>query len=279
MNSKHLNNRFDFASYDIASEAVEIKRDHGIRVKRMNVSGLNIEQLDILNPDNIYNKRVGRYSLIDNSKDMSIESLKEAFKTALNSFIKKWHLKKSSALLLGIGNKNYAPDALGPEVSSRINASLDKKRKKILSLSPGVFAQTGIDCASLAKAVIKEEDIDYVIAIDSLVTHKLNRLNKVIQISDGGIAPGSGIGNRRKELSQDYLKVPVISIGVATVVNKASIIKDFIDSYNIDRASYRMLSEGISDLKKDDPQSNDDLHYDFLILAEIISSVINDLYK
>lgn len=104
------------------------------------------------------------------------------------------------------------------------------------------------------------------------------RLNQVIQVSDAGISPGSGLGNERKELSKEYLKVPVISIGVATVVSLTSIIKDYIDSKPIDRESYGMLNSGLN--KSEDKRvyfTSNDIDYTVEILADIISSVINEI--
>lgn len=270
--------RNEFDIYDIASEAYEIKRDDGVKVRHSLISGIKIEQLDIFKEDNIYNKKIGRYTLIDNNKKLSIDSFAQALKKTLQSFLAKWKLKNKSVLLIGIGNKNYAPDSLGPEVISRINIDFNRKKRRIFALSPGVYAQTGLDTAILAKAIIQQEKIDYVIAIDSLVTHKLMRLNQVIQVSDAGISPGSGIGNERKELSKEYLKVPVISIGVATVVSLTSIIKDYIDSKPIDRESYGMLNSGLN--KSEDKRvyfTSNDIDYTVEILADIISSVINEI--
>jgi len=270
----------DYSFFDIASEAMEESKDRKIKVNRYTFKGVKVENLDILDENNIYKKPKGRYILLDNTSCSNDYGLRLSLIKSLKALIRKWKLTNKSALVLGIGNKDYTPDSLGPEVSSRILPTHERRKKNLYSLSPGVFASTGIESAAIAKAIIEQEKIDYVIAIDSLVTHKLNRLNKVIQITDSGIVPGAGIGNSRKILSLDYLKVPVISIGVATVVSMSSIIKDYISEMSDNTEEKRLLIKNLED--REDRKlflTTNEIDYTIPLLADVIASGINEIFN
>ena len=101
--------------------------------------------------------------------------------------------------------------------------------REVSALSPGVMGLTGIETSDIIFGVVEKSKPDFVIAIDSLASRSIERVNATIQISDTGIHPGSGVGNKRKEISKDTLGVPVISIGVPTVVDAVTITSDTID--------------------------------------------------
>ena len=149
-----------------------------------------------------------------------------------------YHLKKmigereQSVLVVGLGNRDVTPDALGPRVVSNIEithhmireygrAALEGKRaNEVSSLVPGVMAQTGM---------VEETRPDVVLVIDALAARNTRRLSRTIQISDTGINPGSGVGNHRNGINKEALGVPVISIGVPTVVDAATIVGDTME--------------------------------------------------
>lgn len=106
-----------------------------------------------------------------------------------------------------------------------------------------------MEISVLIKAIVDKEQIDLVIAIDSLATRKIDRLNKVIQITDTGISPGAGIGNYRKRMVQEYLKVPVIAIGVATVVDSYSLLYEYFDKTNLSKIEKKKISKEIKSLE------------------------------
>ena len=141
--------------------------------------------------------------------------------------------KAESALVIGLGNTDITPDALGPRVADRVLAtrhlSAELKAQTGLSglrsvsvISPGVLGQTGMESAEVIKAICREILPDVVIAVDALAAADVKRLGSTIQLSSAGISPGSGVGNRRRELSQKTLGVPVIGIGIPTVADSAS---------------------------------------------------------
>lgn len=144
-----------------------------------------------------------------------------------------------TVLVVGLGNWNITPDALGPKVSSYLMVTrhlheylpqqVDDGVRPVCSIAPGVLGLTGIETSDIVKGVVDEIQPALVIAIDALASRKMNRVNTTIQIADTGISPGSGVGNRRTELSEKTLGVPVIAIGVPTVVDAATMANDTIE--------------------------------------------------
>lgn len=147
-------------------------------------------------------------------------------------------IEKLSVLVVGLGNRDVTPDALGPYVISNLEVNrhiymLQKKPvtgKGVSAMIPGVMAQSGMESAEMVKGIVKQIKPDVVIAIDALAARNTRRLNRTIQIADTGIHPGSGIGNHRMGLNQETLGVPVIAIGIPTVIDAATIVSDTIDA-------------------------------------------------
>lgn len=143
-----------------------------------------------------------------------------------------------SVLVVGLGNREVTPDALGPEVVGNLYitrhilkeygqyAFPEKKVAAISGIVPGVMAQTGMETLEIIKGIIGETKPQLVIAIDALAARSVKRLGRTIQLADTGINPGSGVGNHRKGLNEETLGVPVIAIGVPTVVDAATIVYD-----------------------------------------------------
>ena len=132
-------------------------------------------------------------------------------------------------LAVGLGNPSVTPDALGPLVlgNVRVNRNIDMPRDGkgavISGIVPGVMAQTGMETAEIIKGLIKETRPDMIIAIDALAARSIRRLGTTIQLTDTGIHPGSGVGNHRHSLTKESLGVPVLAVGVPTVVGAAEI--------------------------------------------------------
>lgn len=170
------------------------------------------------------------------------EEIAAALSETLLSFIKHDHFPVS-ILIVGLGNRNVTPDALGPTVVDQLqitrhlykefgNAAFFTPCKYLVSsIVPGVMAQTGMETLEIVKGITNETKPDYVIVIDALASRSTKRLNRTIQISDTGIHPGSGVGNHRNALTKETLGIPVISIGIPTVVDAATIVSDslFLD--------------------------------------------------
>lgn len=149
---------------------------------------------------------------------------------------------EASVLIVGLGNRDVTPDALGPRVIDNMfitrhiikefgkYAFGDEKVSKISGIVPGVMAQTGMECLEIVRGVVKETNPDFVITVDALAARNAKRLGRTIQLTDTGITPGSGIGNHRHALNEKSVGVPVISLGVPTVVDAATIVSDAMNS-------------------------------------------------
>ena len=137
-----------------------------------------------------------------------------------------------SVLVVGLGNREVTPDALGPRVVDNLfitrhivkeygkYAFGEKNVNRISSIVPGVMAQTGMESLEIIHGIIDETKPDLVIVIDALAARSTKRLNRTIQVTDTGINPGSGVGNHRHGLNKKSLGIPVISIGIPTVVSE-----------------------------------------------------------
>jgi len=157
---------------------------------------------------------------------------------------KKHTMEEKSILVVGLGNRDVTADALGPEVLDHLNitrhmlkqfgpaAYSGKKVHQISGLVPGVMGKTGMESAEIIQGVVYSTHPDIIVVIDALAARSTKRLTRTIQITNTGIHPGSGVGNHRHSLTQDSLGVPVIAIGIPTVVDAATIVNDAIERIN-----------------------------------------------
>lgn len=157
-----------------------------------------------------------------------------------------------SVLLVGLGNRNVTPDALGPLVIDNLKITrhlfkefglTEEGKNQVSALVPGVMAQTGMETLEIIRGVVDETRPDMVIVVDALAARSIKRLNRTIQISDAGIHPGSGVGNHRCRLNHETLGVPVIAIGVPTVVDAATIVYDAIGQTELEEDQVQDLRE------------------------------------
>lgn len=185
-------------------------------------------------------KPIGTYVTLE-APDMAIpeegthREISEALAEQLKLLLKE---RGESVLVVGLGNREVTPDALGPNVIGNLYitrhilreygqyAFPEKKVASVSGIVPGVMAQTGMETLEIIKGIIRETKPQLVVAIDALAARSVKRLGKTIQLSDTGINPGSGVGNHRKGLNEETLGVPVIAIGVPTVVDAATIVYD-----------------------------------------------------
>lgn len=147
-----------------------------------------------------------------------------------------------NVLVIGLGNRLVTPDALGPDVADNLvvtrhiikeygkYAMGGEKVHTVSAIVPGVMGQTGMETLEIVKGVVEETKPDFAIAIDALAARNSKRLNRTIQLTDTGINPGSGVGNHRNALTEDTLGIPVIAIGVPTVVDAATIVNDTMEN-------------------------------------------------
>ena len=179
---------------------------------------------------------LGCSKLKDNDRDLYEETCR-AVAFELQQLIRIG--EQDTVLVVGLGNWNITPDALGPKVSSNLMVTrhlheylpeqVDDGVRPVCAIAPGVLGLTGIETSDIVKGVVERIKPSLVIAIDALASRKMNRVNTTIQIADTGISPGSGVGNRRTELSTKTMGIPVIAIGVPTVVDAATMANDTIE--------------------------------------------------
>lgn len=185
------------------------------------------------------NKKRGNYITIDVRRinNISVETeqniingITKELKTIIDMHVKK----DEEILVVGLGNLYSTPDSLGSKVVQNIEITrhikmylpncIDKNTRSISAVTPGVLGTTGIESLEIVKGIVDNVKPKLVIAIDSLCSKNIERINKSIQISDTGIVPGGGVGNAREELSEETLGVPVIALGIPTVLDAATIV-------------------------------------------------------
>lgn len=164
-----------------------------------------------------------------------------------------------SVLVVGLGNRQVTPDALGPYVADNLcvtrhivkeygKYAMGMEHVKMVSaIVPGVMGQTGMETMEIVKGIVEETKPDVVVAVDALAARNSKRLNRTIQIADTGIHPGSGVGNHRNGLTEESLGVPVIGIGVPTVVDAATIVNDTMENL-IDALESSEVLKGVGDV-------------------------------
>lgn len=162
-------------------------------------------------------------------------NLKLILKKELHKYLKKYYLNdNSSVLIIGLGNSDITSDSLGIKTLNYITATghlknLNISKRIIYKFCPNVNSNTGISSSCSIKSLKRALKPDFIIVIDSLISGSITYLNKLIQISDRGIIPGSGVGNYQSEISIKTLKIPVIAIGIPTAIEASTIIKDALN--------------------------------------------------
>lgn len=211
---------------EIRITTVKIETEKGAKVMGKPVGTyITMEAPNMAVPDEDYHREVS-------------EELAKFLKTLI-----KIEKEEFTVLVVGLGNREVTPDALGPYVVDNLTitrhivkeygkyAMGEDKVRMTSALVPGVMAQTGMETLEIVKGVVNETKPDFVIAIDALAARNSKRLSRTIQIADTGINPGSGVGNHRQGLTEQTLGVPVIGIGVPTVVDAATIVNDTMENF------------------------------------------------
>lgn len=197
----------------------------------------------------------------------------------------------ATVLVVGLGNWDVTPDALGPRVVSKIvvtrhlqnmlSPELKGGVRSMCALAPGVLGNTGMETAEIIKGVVMATGPDLVIAVDALAAATSHRMNTTVQLANSGIHPGSGVGNKRFGLTQDYLGVPVIAIGVPTVVHASTIAMDTLDTLQ-DHAAFSRYFKSMQSLSEHDQrtivrQVLPDTLGDLMVTPKEIDRLINDM--
>ena len=239
---------------DLAIEAKEMIEEKdkekselkGVMVHEEDKDGVHISYVEITDEgEKKIGKKAGHYLTIEAQgiREQNTELQKKVtdlFTKEFSKFLQKNNISKdASCLIVGLGNWNVTPDSLGPLVCENVLVTRHLFRlqpetvaegyREVSALAPGVMGLTGLETSDIINGVVEKSNPDFIIAIDALASRSIERVNATIQVSDTGIQPGSGVGNKRKELSKQTLGVPVISIGVPTVLDAVSITSETID--------------------------------------------------
>lgn len=216
----------------------------GVEVENAGNADIKITRVRVTSPtgEASIGKPMGNYITLEvpgikNNDQVLIENTCKALAVELTGIINLG--EKDTVLVVGLGNWNVTPDALGPKVVSSMMVTrhlleyvpeqVDEGVRPVCAVAPGVLGITGIETGEIVKGIVDKVKPKLIIAIDALASRKMERVSTTIQIADTGIAPGSGVGNKRMALSKDTLGVPVIAIGVPTVVDAATMANDTID--------------------------------------------------
>lgn len=234
-------------AHELAQEKTGKKEIEGVKVETEDTEEIRITRVHVLNEKGAeaIGKLPGRYITMEiphlrrQDSELNHEVMK-VLSQELIRFLEECKIPKdASCLIIGLGNWNVTPDSLGPIVVENVLVTrhlfelvpenVEEGYRKVAAISPGVLGTTGIETSDIVFSIVKEIHPDFVIAVDALASRNLSRVNTTIQISDTGIHPGSGIGNKRKAIDRNTLGTPVIAIGVPTVVDAVTVASDTID--------------------------------------------------
>ena len=237
-----MNKEIDLSKYeirtDLAIDQIEEKRAlKGIKHNTKIIDNIKVTTVK-LDEQNDLNKKKGKYITLEFEDVTDYDNRVKVINVLTSELKKLLKLNNDSfGLVVGLGNDKSTPDSLGPLVVRDIVVTnhlyilneLSDNYKRMAAINPGVMGETGIETSDIIQAVVKKIEPSFLIVIDALASKSIERLNKTIQITDTGIHPGSGIGNKRKEISFETLEIPVIAIGVPTVVDATVIVSDTIN--------------------------------------------------
>ncbi len=241
----------------VEAESEEITEK--IKVTRVKITNENGEKA--------IGKAIGNYITIDIQKMniISEEEIEKAAETLSNEIKKLVENKvqyKDEILVVGLGNEEVTPDALGPNVVKEIEVTrhiinylpqyIDENARPVSAIAPGVLGTTGIETLEIIKGVVDNVKPKLLIVIDALASRSIERISSTIQLSDTGIIPGGGVGNTRKEISEKTLGIPVIAIGIPTVVETAVVVNDALGLFIEKLQENAKSNEYLNRLKEED---------------------------
>ena len=248
-----MGNKINLSKYNIRTDLIVdiIDNNSNINKETDNYEGVKITRVKVeKDMEEELNKKKGTYITIEfddvtNYEDR--EKIGKCFEIEIKKLLNKLNIKEEDdCLIIGLGNEKSTPDALGPLAIKNIlvtrhlfilNTNHKEGIRCVSAIVPDVMGNTGIETSDIIKSIVNTIKPKFIITIDALASSSINRLNKTIQMTDTGIHPGSGIGNSRKEINKDTIGVPVIAIGVPTVVESSIIVNDTI-KYLLKHISY-----------------------------------------
>ena len=241
----------------VESEQEEI--DENLRVERVKITNEEGEKA--------IGKPVGTYVTVD-IKGLKIAQEEELEKAAtvvsreLGKIIDNHIDKQGEILVVGLGNIYVTPDSLGPKVINDIEVTrhiinylpqyVEEGTRMVSAISPGVLGTTGIETVEILKGIVDNINPKLLIVIDALASRSIERISSTVQISDTGIVPGAGVGNTRSEISKNSLGIPVVAIGIPTVVETAVLVNDSLDLFIEKLQDEAKSNDYLNKLKEED---------------------------
>lgn len=212
-------------------------------------------------------KKKGNYITIDINKinlltEEELEKASDTLAQELKKLVEGKVGQKDEVLVVGLGNEEVTPDALGPNVIKDIEVTrhvikylpqyIDENTRSVSAIAPGVLGTTGIETLEIIKGVVDNIKPKLLIVIDALASRSMERISSTIQLSDTGIVPGAGVGNTRKEISENTLGIPVIALGIPTVVETAVVVNDALDIFIEKLQNEAQSNDYLNKLKEED---------------------------
>ena len=260
---------------------------------------IKVTRVKVLNEDGeqAIGKKQGNYITID-IKDLKIageediQKASEAVTKELKTLIGNLVQPEEDILVVGLGNLYVTPDALGPKVIQDIDITrhlltympevLEQGTRPVSAVSPGVLGTTGIETVEILKGIVDNVHPKLIIVIDALASRSIERISSTVQIADTGIVPGAGVGNQRKELTVDTLGIPVIAIGVPTVVEAATIAADSLNLFIQKLKEEAHSNEFLNQLQEEDKYQMikevlQPADYNFIVTPKEIDDLIENM--
>lgn len=298
-----MGHEIDLSKYqirtDLAIDFLENRTIEGIESTEETKDGIKITEVHVTEVGSTkIKKKPGNYVTIefeDVTDYHNREKVQKVFGETLKQLLDKTGIKTDdTCLVIGLGNEQSTPDALGPFTIKHILVTnhlflcggLEQGFRRVSAMSPGVMGQTGIETSEIIKSIIDSTKPNFVLVIDALASQSVERLNKTIQMTDTGIHPGSGVGNTRKEISKETLGIAVIAVGVPTVVDAVSIVSDTIgymlkhlsyNKQNLHNPKHKLIVGGVNYLKKDVVINPDDRHQFLGMLGSLEEEEVKQL--
>ena len=279
---------------DLACESVLSDAEWKSPVKKYKKYGIPIEEMVIGpgEPERQYGRSAGRYVTLHCGKiwQMDKEEAEHAAKAVAEILIRflrqalgKSPDKATGILVAGLGNRFITPDSIGPRTADLVTVTNHAQSEehllallgcaRVSAFSPGVLGQTGLEAADLIAEAARTARADILIVVDALAARSTARLAATVQLSDAGIRPGSGIGNCRAPITREEIGIPVIALGVPTVVDSATLVWDALEKAGIESPPeelHRVLSDGRSFIVS--PKESDVIAES---VAELLSGAVN----
>lgn len=260
---------------------------------------IKITRVSVLNEEGeqAIGKKQGNYITIDIKElkiagEEEIQKASEAVTQELKTLIGNLIQPQEDILVVGLGNLYVTPDALGPKVIQDIDITrhlltympdvLEQDTRPVSAVSPGVLGTTGIETVEILKGIVDNIHPKLIIVIDALASRSIERISSTVQIADTGIVPGAGVGNTRKELTVDTLGIPVIAIGVPTVVEAATIAADSLNLFIQRLQEEAHSNEFLNQLQEEDKYQMikevlQPADYNFIVTPKEIDELIENM--